>query len=783
MIYEGKEIPFPAIVQTSFFKIIEDMEHKTNDPDENLSNYARTLMEEVNRFPELREGITDASELPKYQSTIDKLTRHLFPDTLTGNEIKLLIPPFLFQPLRTSKRFDNIIKASAEPFEFGMKDVSEDQFYLYCCNFLLGSYYGYPIHSSNPQKIEIYNKDQKLMRTYKLLINADLCEFIPTERSREITKADYHELLEDFCNIDLWKEKFPPDSWIMRGIMIFSLVDVTNDQSISNISSSLLVKSHDSFEKVTGSIKSLLNNTDLEIGVLMQGDNKLTPIDHEEITSIVLNNGEFIDYIGGMCEYSYELLIEKKEPLVITNVEAFHDRAPSDFSKKLFDTGFKSYAVLPLVYDDEPLGFVELASKNAYEIHEGSISSLRDVLPVIAMANKRFITEEQNLVEAIIQREYTTIHPSVKWRFEDEARKYIKKQFHGEQLSFKDIVFKDLYPLYGQMDIKGSSERRNEAVSKDLIKQINAVMKVLREAFKRNPMPAYEELVHRLEAFKVEVGDELAAGSEHKVLNFLEAEVYPVLDHLMQIDRNLKSQVEKYYSMLDPEVKTVYEARKEYDQTVNQINNKLANFIDENQKEAQKMFPHYFERYKTDGIEFNMYIGQSITKAEKFDPVYLKNLRLWQIKVMSEMEQHFRKLQTEMYTPIEVASLILVYSTPLSVHFRMDEKQFDVEGAYNARYEIIKKRVDKANIKGTKERITKPGHIVIVYTQDQDAREYRTYLSYLHAKGYLEDQIDDFELEDLQGVHGLRALRVPVAYMAEKKDEEWVNEIEERIIR
>ncbi len=29
----------------------------------------------------------------------------------------------------------------------------------------------------------------------------------------------------------------------------------------------------------------------------------------------------------------------------------------------------------------------------------------------------------------------------------------------------------------------------------------------------------------------------------------------------------------------------------------------------------------------------------------------------------------------------------------------MDEKRFDVDGAYNARYEIVKKRIDKAYVK------------------------------------------------------------------------------------
>ena len=31
------------------------------------------------------------------------------------------------------------------------------------------------------------------------------------------------------------------------------------------------------------------------------------------------------------------------------------------------------------------------------------------------------------------------------------------------------------------------------------------------------------------------------------------------------------------------------------------------------------------------------------------------------------------------------------------------EKRFDVDGAYNIRYEIIKKRIDKAHIKNTQE--------------------------------------------------------------------------------
>jgi hypothetical protein len=193
--------------------------------------------------------------------------------------------------------------------------------------------------------------------------------------------------------------------------------------------------------------------------------------------------------------------------------------------------------------------------------------------------------------------------------------------------------------------------------------------------------------------------------------------------------------------------------------------------LDKKQVEAQEMFPHYFERYKTDGVEYNMYIGQSISGSLDFDPVFLSNLRLWQLITNCELENRFEELKSEIETPLEIASLILVYGNPLAVHFRMDEKRFDVEGAYNARYEIVKKRVDKSHIKGTKERITQPGKIAIIYTNEQDANEYRKYIEFLEAKEYLiKGSLEQLELEDLQGITGLKALRAGVNYKV-KRDE------------
>ena len=114
--------------------------------------------------------------------------------------------------------------------------------------------------------------------------------------------------------------------------------------------------------------------------------------------------------------------------------------------------------------------------------------------------------------------------------------------------------------------------------------------------------------------------------------------------------------------------------------------------------------------------------------------------------------------------PLEITSMILAHSNPLAIRFRLDEKRFDVDGAYNIRYEILKKRIDKAYIKDTSERLTQPGKLAIVYSQDWEAEEYIQYLTYLQSIGYLDENIEKLELQDLQGTVGLQALRVGFRY-------------------
>ncbi len=51
----------------------------------------------------------------------------------------------------------------------------------------------------------------------------------------------------------------------------------------------------------------------------------------------------------------------------------------------------------------------------------------------------------------------------------------------------------------------------------------------------------------------------------------------------------------------------------------------------------------------------------------------------------------------------------------------------------------------------------------IIYSQDKDAFEYLKYIKYLQSKQFF-GKVEKLDVEDLQGVSGLKALRVEVLY-------------------
>ncbi|MCZ6873475.1 MAG: hypothetical protein O7G88_08080 [bacterium] len=418
--------------------------------------------------------------------------------------------------------------------------------------------------------------------------------------------------------------------------------------------------------------------------------------------------------------------------------------------------------VAPLYYQDDLIGLLELGSPHRGDLHALNTMKLREVIPLFAMAVKRSMDELNTRVQAIIKEQCTAIHPALEWRFRQAALQLIQARQICATTEMEPIVFDGVYPLYGVSDIRASSRHRSAAIQTDLFEHLSLAKTILDIAYGCKPLPILDALTYRIRNLMSGLETGLDSGEEVTITEFLRQNIEPLFDHMQGFCPEAEEKIRDYQAALEPRLGTVYKQRKAFEESVTQINEALSAYIDTEQEKAQAMFPHYFEKRKTDGVEYSIYIGASMAPDGKFDQLYLHNLRLWQLIVMCGMVRESERLKPLLQVPLEMAHLILVQHTPLSVRFRQDEKRFDIDGAYNMRYEIVKKRIDKATIMGTHQRLTQPGMIAIVYSQPEEAQEYREYIAYLQNAGYLKGDTEAYNLNDLEGAQGLKALRVAV---------------------
>lgn len=774
-----QEEDFPCAVKISFNKLFDSYRERYKDGNEFMQQRYEQILAIEKKFPMLSEGLTKDEDVEKYKPQIDLVFEDLFSPILETNEIKIATIPFQDRVFKTSKRFENILNAAGPEFQLELMNMDRDNMYIMGCSLILNMHFGYKADFRRPLFYEIPDAKGK-KRSYRVLFNGDYVTFEKTDKAKDISEDDYLELLENFDNVDLWKEKFPPNSWIIKGFVLANMYDATTDVSLSQFKENLLKeesKDESFIEEFEEIISTIFGLSSLKVGYTIFDQEEqilVRPPSMLNIDSFILNGEDAGACNNELCEKSYAALFENQEAYCIADVAHYYKMYPKNtLYKKLHHQKIGSAIVTSIVVDGVVSGIMEIVSPNALDLNSVSANKLKDIMPFLVDSVRRSNEKAANEIELIIQRECTSIHPSVHWKFKKEARRFHKSFMAEESTSFKEVVFDDVYPLYGQIDIKGSSQARNIATQKDLELELLLVQKIIRKVSKVEDLPIYEQIDYRIGTFLKELEERLQVDSERNIMSFLKKEILPLFVHLKQKDESLNAMVDRYYDTIDSEKGFIYRHRKDYDESVMLINKTMASILDKKQVYAQLMYPHYFERFKTDGVEHSLYIGESITKKDTFNKIYLYNLRLWQLQAMCEMENQFYRLKKTLPLPLDVASMLLVFGGSLSLRFRMDEKRFDVDGTYNARYEVVKKRVDKANIKGTNERITQAGKISIIYSQSEDEKEYLKYVHFLQSKKQLSDEIEIVELDDLQGVTGLKAIRVNVLYHKVENDKEY----------
>jgi hypothetical protein len=518
------------------------------------------------------------------------------------------------------------------------------------------------------------------------------------------------------------------------------------------------------YDNVVQSLKTLAEHSAIEFGLMpmLKVNDKL--IFHDDIcmNSVLIGNARAF----GVAESTYLSMAENYS----ANPKVFffktitkEDEKQQFFLKVLKLNGVQSFAMMPVFYNQHLAGVLEVYCKEEHLLDEKILARLDAAMPLLAQLLQNQIDEFDNGIENVIKEKFTSVQPAVQWKFNEVAWHYLRDtHIKKGKAEIEPIYFGDVYPLYGAVDIRNSTVARNQALRTDLQNQFGLLLETLAALKQQINLSLLDEKIFKCKKLQHTVTDFLSASDELKLNDFFEREIDTFLAYFKDNHPGTLPVMNRYFEAIDKHHGAAYENRRKLETSMQMVNTAVNNYLELFKIELQAAYPCYFEKFRTDGIEYDIYIGQSIAPEKPFNILYLNNLRLWQLTSMAAIARLTHALLPQMPEPLQTTQLIFAHGTPIDISFRNDERRFDVEGAYNIRYQVIKKRIDKVHIKDTLERLTQPAKIALVYFSRADAEEYIKYINYLKEQHILADDLEQLELEELQGINGLQALRVSV---------------------
>ena len=730
---------------------------------------ARVITDEVAKAPELLAPLTDCGLVERHEDLVDLLMAAAFPPASRDHHYGAAMVPFQLHGFYATPPMERLLMTE----EWRLKGrVNLDASLVaamrraYAYALVLQRIYGIELELDHPMILTVPDPETGLDRHFRLLFDWTFVEVDATGPLPELPDDMCRRLQANLLDAEGLSDLLPSDRFVLRGFSIVKAVEVTDQEVLSALKRDLIdresIVSKERFCGVESRLRTLFRRPNLKLGIgAIDGDRVLILNDfssHEHSCIFADSAHHKVSEFAGTI---YARAVQSGEPIIIEDLAAMPNRTPVEDS--VLASGVRTLVVAPLHYQDRVIGTLELGSPDPDDIDATHLPKLHEVLPLFAMAVRRSMDEFNARVQTEIKERFTAIHPVVEWRFRKAVLDELERAGRASAAELQPIVFENVYPLYALSDIRGSSVQRERAIQADLLTQLALAREVVDVAYKARRLPALDQLRYRVERHAEQIREGVAAGDEMGIVAFLRAEVESLFDHLGPFSEAVRGAIEAYRGALDPRLGAVYGQRRVFEDSVTRIADMISSYLDLEEEAAQDIFPHYFEKQKTDGVDHQIYVGGSLVEDGRFDPLYLKSLRIWQLMVLCGVAARADRLTAELPVPLHTTHLVLVQHAPMSIRFRFDEKRFDVDGAYDIRYEIVKKRIDKALIKGTTERVTQPGKLAIVYGQGGEAAEYRGYLEYLRHLGYVSGEVEDLELEELQGVHGLRALRVAVA--------------------
>ena len=558
---------------------------------------------------------------------------------------------------------------------------------------------------------------------------------------------DYSAGLIDAAQLEAWRQRLRLENYQLSGHLLLEGSDVTERETIRHIVGLLIDRDSilrpDKFRRINKQLR-----------LLFRANNSLILSAENDQTRLFMSTErkELKTSVHSISSLSGSHFLRSADANRVWNVPDLSLDCQTDCERFLLNQGVRSLLLIPLVVramkagkgSRQLAGVVGLMSDRPHNFDGLDCKYAEELMPAFTAALRQ-----------AIQQRFTNIHPAVEWRFLQEAER------RSWGLPPDPIVFANVYPLYGISDIRGSSEERNRAIQGDLLEQFQLGLRVVQAVCQYQDSSLGEQLQLDLLDYIEQIKERINVDAEVTALRILSDRLEVYLDYFAQCGPDALAAVEIYRQSCNNDHKSVYVCRARYDQTISKINMALKETWEHWQVRMQQIVSHYCDIEVTDGINHMLYVGESIDS--KFSVYHLRSLRYEQLRAVCDCARTAFNFQSLYNTQMEVTHLVLVQDLTVDIiHDENTEKLFEVRGTRDIRYEIVKKRIDKAVDEESRTRITQPGMLTVVYSTEEEWAEYHQYFRYLAREGWVDTEIQCGIVEPLQGITGLKFSRVRV---------------------
>jgi hypothetical protein len=762
-------IDYPLKSMVSLAPLLHFWEKNLIPKCQHMAYMFKEIKQKIKENPEIQGPIEDISILKKFPDVLTPLMSAVFPPASFNTEIAGALTPCTFEPFFSTPQFQKLFIDQDRFLKKGIRQDNEaarDKKLLRVYLLILDRIYNMNAQGLNHPINRIVGAGKNgLERYFRIVPDFQFVDVTPLNEAKKLSDTDLTIIADNITDIETLQKYIDLDEFEFTGFTVVHAIDVTESEIISALGRDLIdeqsIFSSDGIKLLESRLQVLFRRPNLAVGIGALQDDKVMIMKndcHSNINCLFLNSHHINlkDLQGSV----WMMATRKESILRIPDLKEKPDKLPIE--QQAVSAGIRSMLISPLSYQGEVIGTLEIFTREPNDLGPIEALLLEQVTPLFSLALKRGLDELGKEVQSLIKEKCTAVHPSVEWRFEQSAIRHMERLRQGIESEMEPIIFKNVVPFFGQADIRGSSLARNKGIQQDLTRQLTLALDIMCEGAAKKPWPLLKEYRYRIEEKITAISNGVNSGDEHSIISFLENEVAPTFEDLAGLDPDANKTIEQYRAALDPATGMIYDKRKEYEQSVSRLNKELSAYLSKEDAQIQQTFPHYFEKRQTDGVDYMMYVGASMMKNKKLASFHIKNMTLWQLMLSCGLAWHAEKIKHELPISLDICHLILVNHTPLSIRFRFDEKRFDVDGAYDVRQEIIKSRLDKAMIKESKERLTQPGKIAVVYSTPAEGRQIKQHINFLTKKGKLYNDLEFLDLDNMPDVRGLKALRVGI---------------------